>query len=85
MFRAPSLLPVLLEQLAWDGATIRSGRSGHRQRFAAVIITGLTADRSGPAAGTGRTVPVRGRSISVQFTGYSFGSVRVDGVTYDTT
>src|SRR5712691_4971231 len=28
-------------------------------------------------------MPVRVRSISVRFTDYSFGSVRVDGVTYD--
>jgi len=40
-------------------------------------------DRSGPVAGTGHTIPVRVRSISVRFTDYSFGSVRVDGVTYD--
>src|SRR5215831_11204532 len=26
---------------------------------------------------------VRGRSVIMRFTGYSFGSVRVDGVTYD--
>jgi hypothetical protein len=26
---------------------------------------------------------MRGRELSVRFTGYSFGSVRVDGVTYD--
>jgi hypothetical protein len=31
----------------------------------------------------GHTISVRARSISVRFTGYSFGSVRVDGVTYD--
>jgi hypothetical protein len=31
----------------------------------------------------GPTIWVRARSISVRFTGYSFGSVRVDGVTYD--
>jgi hypothetical protein len=40
-------------------------------------------DRPGPVAGTGHTIPVRVRSISVRFTDYSFGSVRVDGVTYD--
>ena len=40
-------------------------------------------DRHGPVAGTGHTIPVRVRSISVRFTDYSFGSVRVDGVTYD--
>jgi hypothetical protein len=27
-------------------------------------------------------IPLRGRSISMQFTGYSFGSIKVDGVTY---
>jgi hypothetical protein len=44
----------------------------------------LTADRAGPAAGTGHTtIPVRVRSVSMRFTGYSFGSIRVDGVTYD--
>ena len=36
-----------------------------------------------PATGTGRTIPVRARSISKRFTGFSFGSIRVDGVTYD--
>ena len=40
-------------------------------------------DGSGPVAGTGHTIPVQVRSISVRFTEYSFGSVRVDGVTYD--
>jgi hypothetical protein len=29
------------------------------------------------------TIPVRVSSISVRFAWYSFGSVRVDGVTYD--
>jgi hypothetical protein len=38
---------------------------------------------AGPAAGTGRTIPVRGRSVRMRFTGYSFGSIRVDGVAYD--
>jgi hypothetical protein len=41
------------------------------------------AGHAGPAAGTGRTIPVRVRSVSMRFTGYSFGSIRVDGVTYD--
>jgi hypothetical protein len=36
-----------------------------------------------PGAGNGHTIPVRVRSVSMRFTGYSFGSVRVDGVTYD--
>jgi hypothetical protein len=40
-------------------------------------------DGSGPIAGTGHTIPVQARSGSVRFTEYSFGSVRVDGVTYD--
>src|SRR6266536_1703899 len=40
-------------------------------------------DGSGPAAGTGHTIAVQARSISVRFTEYSFGSIRVDGVTYD--
>jgi hypothetical protein len=40
-------------------------------------------DGAGPVAGTGRTIPVQVRSIGVRFTGYSFGSVRVDGITYD--
>ena len=40
-------------------------------------------DGAGPVAGTGHTIPVQVRSIGVRFTGYSFGSVRVDGVTYD--
>jgi hypothetical protein len=31
----------------------------------------------------GHTIPVRVRSVIMRFTGYSFGSVRVDGVTYD--
>jgi hypothetical protein len=34
-------------------------------------------------AGAGHTIPVRGRSVIMRFTSYSFGSVRVDGVTYD--
>ena len=38
---------------------------------------------TGPVAGTGHTIPVGVRSISVRFTGYSFGSIRVDGVAYD--
>ena len=33
--------------------------------------------------GTGRTITVRVRSVSMRFTDYSFGSIRVDGVTYD--
>jgi hypothetical protein len=28
-------------------------------------------------------IPVRARSVSMRFTGYSFGSIRIDGVTYD--
>jgi len=40
-------------------------------------------DGSGPAAGRGHTIAVVIRSISVRFTEYSFGSIRVDGVTYD--
>jgi hypothetical protein len=49
-----------------------------------VIAPGrLIVAGAGPAAGTGRTIPVRVRSVSVRFTGYSFGSIRVDGVTYD--
>jgi hypothetical protein len=40
-------------------------------------------DGSGPVAGIGHTIAVQARSISVRFTEYSFGSVRVDGVTYD--
>jgi hypothetical protein len=49
-----------------------------------VIAPGrLIVAGTGPAAGTGRTIPVRVRSVSVRFTGYSFGSIRVDGVTYD--
>src|SRR5205823_12665218 len=43
----------------------------------------LTADGAGPATGTGHTIPVQARSVSMRFTGYSFGSIRVDGVTYD--
>src|SRR5205814_9609661 len=41
------------------------------------------ADGAGPAAGAGHTIPVQARSVSMRFTGYSFGSIRVDGVTYD--
>jgi hypothetical protein len=48
-----------------------------------VIITGPTARRIWTGRRAGRTIPVRGRSVGVQFTGYSFGSVRVDGVTYN--
>src|SRR6266699_7127444 len=40
-------------------------------------------DGPGPAAGTGHTIPVQVRSVSVRFTEYSFGFIRVDGVTYD--
>ena len=40
-------------------------------------------DGSGPAAGTGHMIPVQVRSFIVRFTGYSFGFIRVDGVTYD--
>src|SRR5260370_21305610 len=40
-------------------------------------------DGCGPIAGTGHTIPVQVRSISVRFSEYSFGSVRVDRVTYD--
>jgi hypothetical protein len=29
------------------------------------------------------TIPVQVRSVIMRFTGYSFGSIRVDGVTYD--
>ena len=36
-----------------------------------------------PVGGASHTIPVQARSISVRFTEYSFGSVRVDGVTYD--
>jgi hypothetical protein len=36
-----------------------------------------------PATGHGRAIPVRARSISMRFTGFSSGSIRVDGVTYD--
>ena len=34
-------------------------------------------------AGAGHTIQVRGRSVIMRFTGYSFGSIQVDGVTYD--
>jgi hypothetical protein len=37
----------------------------------------------GTAAGTGHTISGQARDVSVRFTGYSFGSVQVDGVTYD--
>jgi hypothetical protein len=30
-----------------------------------------------------QTIPVQVRSVIMRFTGYSFGSIRVDGVTYD--
>jgi hypothetical protein len=49
-----------------------------------VIAPGnLAADGAGPAAGTGHTIPVRVGSVSMRFTGYCFGSIRVDGVTYE--
>jgi len=55
---------------------------GHRSR--PVIAPGqLIVAGPGPAAGTCRTIPVRVRRVSMRFTGYSFGSIRVDGVTYD--
>jgi len=31
----------------------------------------------------GHSIPVQVRGISMRFTEYSFGSVRIDGVTYD--
>jgi hypothetical protein len=37
----------------------------------------------GQPVAAGRKVPVQAGGISVRFTEYSFGSVRVDGVTYD--
>jgi hypothetical protein len=39
--------------------------------------------RNWTAAGTGHTIAVQVRSVIMRFTGYSFGSLRVDGVTYD--
>jgi hypothetical protein len=42
----------------------------------------LIADGAGPAAGTGHMIPLQARSVSMRFTNYSFGSIRVDGVTY---
>jgi hypothetical protein len=45
--------------------------------------TGMDARPAWTGRWAGHTIWVRARSISVRFTGYSFGSVRVDGVTYD--
>src|SRR5262249_32857747 len=39
--------------------------------------------RTWTAAAAGPTIAVRGRSVIMRVTGYSFGSVQVDGVTYD--
>jgi hypothetical protein len=39
--------------------------------------------RAGHSAGTGHTISGHAGDVSVRFTDYSFGSVRVDGVTYD--
>jgi len=41
------------------------------------------ARRIWTVAGSGHTIRCGGRSISVRFTEFTFGSVRVDGVTYD--
>jgi hypothetical protein len=58
------------------------GRDG-AARGPAIVTGQLIADGAGPATGTGHTIPVQARSVSMRFTGYSFGSIRVDGVTYD--
>jgi hypothetical protein len=52
---------------------LRPGLRGH-----------VLGEAPGPAAATGhRTIGVRARVIDMRFTEYSFGSVQVDGVTYD--
>ena len=51
---------------------LRSGLRGHG-----------SDEVPGPAAGAGHNIPVQVRGISMRFTEYSFGSVRIDGVTYD--
>ena len=58
------------------------GRDGPA-RGPAIVTGQLIADGAGPASGAGHTIPVQARSVSMRFTGYSFGSIRVDGVTYD--
>jgi hypothetical protein len=63
----PRLLPALR-----DRRSRPAGRTGASCR-----------GRTWTAAGAGHTIPVRGRSVIMRFTGYSFGSIRVDGVTYD--
>ena len=43
----------------------------------------LARGRPWTAADPGHTIPVQGKSVIMRFTGYSFGSIQVDGVTYD--
>src|ERR1700739_2529670 len=39
--------------------------------------------RAWTVAGTGPAIGMQGRGVIMRFTGYSFGSIQVDGVTYD--
>ena len=50
-----------------------------RQAEAAAIVAAVHAPELGPGS-SGRRM---GKSLSVRLSGYSFGSVQVDGVTYD--
>jgi hypothetical protein len=60
---------------------------GFRARWAAggtLTAPGhLARRRTWTAAGAGHTIPVQARSVIMRFTGYSFGSLRVNGITYD--
>jgi len=47
------------------------------------VSLGRDYDISTVVAGTDYRDPAAGKSISMRFTDYSFGSVRVDGVAYD--
>jgi hypothetical protein len=65
-----------------------TGSPGRRLRFASacdlVIASGqLIAEGTGPSASTAVRSRCGVRSLSMRFTGYSFGSIRIDGVTYD--
>jgi hypothetical protein len=69
---AMSGLEVWPERSRPDRCCLRSGLRGHG-----------SDEVHGPAAGAGHSIPVQVRGISMRFAEYSFGSVRIDGVTYD--
>jgi hypothetical protein len=65
------------------GAAARARAQPLQMARGPVIAQAPDHHEARPATGHGRTIPVRARSISMRFTGFSFGSIRVDGVTYD--